>query len=99
MTVRKFQVALLLVLSLIVVVGAYAQTSTSGSIEGRVTDKSGTPLPGVTVEIKSPNLQGTKVTVSDANGVFRFGFLPPGVYSLKSTLTGFSPVQQQGVIV
>jgi hypothetical protein len=31
--------------------------------------------------------------------VFRFGFLPPGVYSLKSTLTGFSPVQQQGVIV
>src|ERR1700737_3999785 len=99
MTVRKFQVALLLVLSLIVVVGAYAQTSTSGGIEGKVTDRSGAPLPGVTLEIKSPNLQGTKVAISDANGVFRFAFLPPGVYSLNATLTGFSPVQQQGVVV
>src|SRR5216683_6823018 len=65
---RKFQVALLLVLCLIVAAGAFAQTSTSGSIEGKVTDKAGTPLPGVTLEIKSPNLQGTKIAVSDATG-------------------------------
>jgi len=96
---RKFRVALLLALCLIVAVGAFAQTSTSGSIEGKITDKAGTPLPGVTLEIKSPNLQGTKVAVSDATGTFRFGFLPPGVYSMKATLTGFSPIQQQGIVV
>jgi hypothetical protein len=99
MNSRKCQVLLLLALCLIVAVGAYAQTSTSGGIEGKVTDKSGAIMPGVTLELRSPNLQGTKTDVSDANGQFRFNLLPPGNYSLTATLSGFSPVQQQGIIV
>src|SRR5258708_4489287 len=99
MNSRKFHVLLLLALCLIVAVGAYAQTSTSGGIEGKVTDKSGAAMPGVTLELRSPNLQGTKTDVTDANGQFRFNLLPPGNYSLTASLSGFSPVQQQGITV
>ena len=54
-----------------------AQYST-GAIEGTVLDTNGAPLPGVTVEAKSPSLQGTRVTVTDNGGRFRLPSLPPG---------------------
>src|SRR5450755_1853222 len=74
-----------------------AQTSTTGAIEGKITDSSGAPLPGVTVELTSPNLQGTKTEVSDGKGLFRFSLLPTGNYSLTSTLAGFSPTRQNNI--
>src|SRR5471030_2651030 len=74
-----------------------AQTSTTGAIEGKVTDSSGAVLPGVTVELSSPNLQGTKTEVSDRNGVFRFSLLPPGTYNITATLAGFSPTRQGNI--
>jgi type I restriction-modification system DNA methylase subunit len=46
---------------------AAAQTTT-GTISGRVLDAQALPLPGVTVIATSPNLQGTRETVSSANG-------------------------------
>jgi hypothetical protein len=99
MIVNKFQVALLLSLSILVAVGAFAQTATSGAIEGKITDRGGAALPGVTVEIRSPNLQGTQTAVSDGSGRFRFGLLPPGTYSLTATLSGFSTVRQSNLQV
>ncbi len=39
--------------------GLHAQTPT-GSITGRVTDASNLSVPGATVTITSPNLQGTR---------------------------------------
>src|SRR3989442_7903977 len=99
MLARKFHVALVIALSVLVAAAAFAQTSTTGAIEGRVTDRSGASLPGVTVEIRSQSLQGTKTDVSDAGGRFRFGLLPPGTYSLTATLTGFSSTQEQAIVV
>jgi outer membrane receptor protein involved in Fe transport len=76
-----------------------AQTSTTGAIEGTVSDNSGAPLPGVTVEIRSAQLQGSKSDVTDTAGKFRFSLLPPGTYNLTATLSGFSPVKQNSVSV
>jgi hypothetical protein len=98
MFVRKFQIALLLVLSVLLAVGAFAQTATTGSIEGKIT-QAGNPLPGVTVEIRSANLQGVRTDVTDAQGNFRFTLLPPGNYSLTSNLSGFNTVKQQNIAV
>jgi hypothetical protein len=99
MIARKFHIALLIVLSVLVATAAFTQTSTSGAIEGKVTDRSGAPLPGVTVELRSPNLQGSQTDVSDAHGRFRFGQLPPGTYSLNATLSGFSTMRQSNLQV
>ncbi|HEX9493274.1 MAG TPA: carboxypeptidase-like regulatory domain-containing protein, partial [Thermoanaerobaculia bacterium] len=93
---RKFQVALLLVLTLLLATVAFAQTGETGAITGKVT-QAGTPLPGVTVEVRSPNLQGVRTEVTDAQGNFRFSLLPPGNYALTATLSGFNTVKQQNI--
>src|SRR5258708_7265691 len=62
---------------------------TTGSIVGRVTDSSGGALPGVTAEAKSPSLQGTRTSVTDSEGLYRFSLLPPGEYTVSFLLSGF----------
>ncbi|MEW6338771.1 MAG: TonB-dependent receptor [Acidobacteriota bacterium] len=81
----------------VLAVGAFAQTT--GTIEGTVVDENAMALPGVTVEAMSPNLQGTKVAVTDTEGQFRLVLLPPGTYALKFALTGFAATEQSGVVV
>ena len=75
-----------------------AQTTETGSIQGKISDKSG-PLPGVTVEISSANLQGTRTATTDTKGEFRVNLLPPGTYQVASSLSGFSVVKQNNVAV
>lgn len=96
---NKFRVALLLAISMLLVAGsALAQTATTGSIVGTVA-QAGTPLPGVTMEVRSPNLQGVRTDVTDPKGQFRFTLLPPGMYTLTATLSGFNTVTQKNIEV
>jgi hypothetical protein len=67
-------------------------------IDGVVTDQSGAPLPGVTVEITSPNLQGTRTAVTAADGRYRFPSLPPGAYTVSGNLSGFGKVQKKATV-
>jgi len=85
------------VAALLVAGGAFAQTT--GSIDGVVVDENAAALPGVTVEATSPNLQGTKVAVTDTAGKFRLVLLPPGTYTVKFTLAGFATTEQTGIQV
>jgi hypothetical protein len=72
---------------------AFAQSVSSGTIEGTVKDESNAVLPGVTVTVTSPQLQvGQLVQVSDTAGSYKFVDLPAGIYRLKAELTGFSAV-------
>ena len=59
---------------------AFAQTvsSTTGAINGKVVDEQGGALPGVTVSLSSPSMQGTRTTVSGGDGSFRVPAIPPG---------------------
>ncbi|MEO7918268.1 MAG: TonB-dependent receptor [Thermoanaerobaculia bacterium] len=76
---------------------AFAQTT--GDIDGSVMDQNGSPLPGVSVEIKSASLIGTRVVVTDGAGRFRFPALSPGNYSLTAALSGFSKAEKSSVVV
>jgi outer membrane receptor protein involved in Fe transport len=98
MHLQKFRVALMLALVLIVAAGAFAQNAETGSITGTVAQGT-TPLPGVTVEVKSASLQGTRSEVTDAKGGFRFSLLPPGDYTMTATLSGFNTVTQKAIHV
>src|ERR1041385_3250582 len=85
-----FAVLLLLVLP----VASFAQAS----ITGVVKDASGAILPGVTVEASSPALiEKARSVVTDGTGQYRIITLPPGVYTVAFTLSGFSTVRREGI--
>ncbi|HXW06430.1 MAG TPA: TonB-dependent receptor [Vicinamibacterales bacterium] len=68
---------------------AGAQTPT-GTITGRITDADNLPVPGATVTIASPHLQGTRSAVTSGNGDYIFPGLPPGTYTVTVELSGFA---------
>jgi len=84
---KKFYSKVALVAMALLASVAFA--GTTGSINGTITDSNNDPLPGVTIVMTSPNLIGSRTSVTDANGNFRAVFLPPGPYEVTATFTGF----------
>jgi hypothetical protein len=75
---------------------ALAQIGQTATLTGVVTDSSGAALPGVTVTVKGESLiGGTRSSVTDASGTYRFPALPPGIYTVTTELAGFKPSTQQ----
>ena len=63
----------------------FAQTS--ASLAG-VVKAFGEPLPGATVTITSPALQGSRTTVTGETGAYSFSALPPGNYTITIAFSG-----------
>jgi hypothetical protein len=89
---RILSLAAAFVLLLLIAPSVFAQTT--GRIEGTVLDQNGAPLPGVTVEASSPNMQGTRTAVTGNDGHYRLPSLPPGVYKVTATLTSLGTVEK-----
>lgn len=90
----------LLVATAIAAGSALAQSKTTGELTGRVVDDTGGALPGVRVEIASPALiGGVRSTVTDRSGLFRFPELPPGAYTVRTSLERFRPVEVRRVVL
>jgi Carboxypeptidase regulatory-like domain/TonB-dependent Receptor Plug Domain len=81
-----------------VLAGGPAFGQTTGDIQGTVTDQQGATLPGVTIEARSPNLQGTRTAVTGADGKFRFPAVPPGAYKIRASLSGFTTAEKTAVV-
>jgi hypothetical protein len=84
----------LLILSGIICISAFGQLT--GEIRGVVTDDTKSPLVGVVITAKSPNLQGLRSVVSERSGSFLLALLPVGVYSLTFELPGFEKLTISG---
>src|SRR5829696_3971288 len=79
--------------ALMLLIGAPSFAQTTASLTGQVTTD-GTPLPGVTVTITSPALQGVRTAVTGENGGYNFTALPPGRYTVHFELSGLAPVSK-----
>src|SRR5215218_4374954 len=77
---------------------AYAQRTT-GEIIGKVTDVSGSVLPGVTVTLRGAGVPGQPTVVTSESGGYRFPVLPPGTYEIEYSLAGFATLKHEGVLV
>jgi outer membrane receptor protein involved in Fe transport len=87
---------LLLLLGVVALSGAVAVSALEldGSIAGTVKDSQGSPLPGVSVTVASPVLQGTRTAVTKNDGSYSLVKLPPGAgYRLTFVLSGFKTVE------
>jgi hypothetical protein len=94
---RFFPLALL---ALLVATTPLLAQTTTGSLQGTVTDSSGAVLPGATVELSSQaQIGGVQTATADRNGQYRFQNLSPGTYAMKVSLDGFKTVVRDGLRV
>lgn len=73
---------------------ASAQDYTSGTLTGRVTNDSGAPVAGASVEVRSNSQGATRTTTTDGSGAFRSALLPIGEYTVTITAPGYGTVVQ-----
>ena len=85
-------------LGLLLACPASAQTTT-GSLAGTVFDETGGVLPDVTVGLAGDHVVGTRTTVTDGQGRYRFATLTPGSHDLSFSRPGFATVSHKGVRV
>jgi outer membrane receptor protein involved in Fe transport len=101
MKMRIFTMSLLaLCLALFTMSGAMAQSSTTGSIEGTVTDPSGGVVPNATVTVSGSNLISAQTATTDDQGHYRILNLPPGRYTVVvGAIAGFGEATKSDVEV
>jgi Carboxypeptidase regulatory-like domain/TonB-dependent Receptor Plug Domain/TonB dependent receptor len=92
----RFAFVLSVCLLLVAPLAVFGQTT--GTIEGQVTDQNGGALPGVTLELSGPNLQGSRTATTDGQGRYRFVSLTPGRYTVTANLSGFGQVQKTATV-
>ncbi len=88
---RRLNTSLIVIVVLLTSLSIFGQTT--GTLIGNVMTDS-VPLPGVTVSVSSENLQGQRTAVTDVNGNFTIGALPPGRYNVVFELEGMQTVQR-----
>ena len=73
----------------LVPIGLYAQSASTGAIQGVVKDPTGAVIPGATVALTMKSTNVTVTTTTNAAGHYSFPAVSPGVYTMKITATGF----------
>ena len=69
---------------------AWAQeTINNASAGGRVTDSSGSPVPGASVTARHIETNLSSTAITDGDGRFRFPYLKPGSYEIRIRASGF----------
>ena len=71
--------------------------STTADLVGSVLDPSGAAIPGATIVAINVGTNVEHRAVSERNGEYRLGQLPPGEYTISVEATGFSKLVQSGV--
>jgi hypothetical protein len=91
----KAPVFLCLLLSVAITLPLLAQGQPTAKVTGKVTDSDGAPLPGVTVTLASPAIQGSRVMVTDSNGNYNAPPVLPGEFEITFQLEGFQTVTRK----
>jgi hypothetical protein len=88
--------ALLVTMLLALSCAAFPQASSS-SLQGTVTDPSGSAVPGATVTVSNDESRTERTVLTGPQGEYRLLALPTGPYSLSVTAKGFAHYQQRGL--
>ncbi|MGD0964869.1 MAG: carboxypeptidase-like regulatory domain-containing protein [Candidatus Acidiferrales bacterium] len=91
--------AAMILLSLVSSPVVLGQSSSTGALTGTVKDSSGAVVPNATVTATSLATDQVRTSATDANGTYKFGFLPPGTYKLKFEAAGFNAAEVPSVTI
>lgn len=84
------RLGLLALATIVAALPAGAQGLQTGVITGTIRSSDGLSLPGATVTVASPALQGTRSAMTDLNGNYVIRGLPPGNYMATIEMSGMA---------
>src|SRR5205807_7846510 len=76
-----------------------AQSTTTGAINGTVTNPNKEVVAGATVTVKNNGTNKEATATTDDNGVFKVVNLEPGTYTVTVNGSGFAPYNNAGIVV
>lgn len=94
--IRFVETLLVLVLA---VLGAFAQTQTTGQISGTVSDTSGAVLPQTKITVTSKDTGFVRTTETNSSGYYVVPLLLPGHYTVSVTVQSFQTIVRDGLSV
>src|SRR5271169_121711 len=101
MNIRIAKLALVFVL--VVCVGSalptWAQSASSGTVAGSVTDQSGAVVPSATVTLTDISTNNTRSTTTNSAGRYIVVDVQPGTYNIAVTKAGFATTKTENQVV
>jgi len=97
MSLRSWMQASLLLLSIGLLVGVHAQSSTAGNITGTVRDPQGAAVAKAEVTLVEEKTGASRTVTANEDGFYNAPSLPAGNYSISASPTGFKKTVITGV--
>jgi hypothetical protein len=94
-----FKLALGMLVILLLVGGAFAQSTTEGAISGTVYDPAGAVVPNATVTVRNAGTNAEQTATTDSSGYFRITHLQPAIYIVTVSAGSFAPYKSSDVTV
>ncbi len=94
-----FRRGLAVVIALLSFLAVASAQTPSGEISGVANDATGSVMPGVRVTLTNVATKATRVTQTNEAGLYVFPAVPPGTYTIKAELDGFSTVERSNIQV
>ncbi len=93
----RFRAVLLWAFALGLVLLGTPAWSQTGSITGQVLDPGGAAVPNATVTATSAATGSSQTATTTSSGLYNFATLPPAVYTVSASATGFATVTKNNV--
>src|SRR6185437_8480845 len=90
---------LLMVIGLAIFLVPSARSQENATITGTVTDASGAAVPNVAVSLTSQATGQVRQTVSNNDGIYSFGNVGVGHFTLSASATGFQKFTRTDIVV
>ena len=94
---RKLLLLMVFVLAIFLVPSAQSQEN--ATITGTVTDSSGAAVPNVAISLTSQATGQVRQTVSNTDGIYSFGNVGVGHFTLSASATGFQKFTRTDIVV
>jgi hypothetical protein len=78
---------------------SYAQTITTGALNGVVADATGAVVPGATVVVTDAATDAKQMVMANAEGRYTVGLLKPGVYRVVASTTGMKSNTREVTVI
>src|SRR5258708_2879033 len=88
-----------LAVSFVLAVMALHAQVTTATIEGTVTDSSGSSVPNAQVTATKQGTNQSRTVITSATGSYRIDLLPVGNYDVEVTAPGFKKFRQNGIVL